>query len=397
MIGPESRQLIERHIKFLAAMKTGKGAIFERRRTIERFAGLLAVPLVEATPEHLDAWQAEQTARLKLATVQTYTRQIRHFYAWAHEHDEIGHNPAGHLRSSVLSPVPKIREADATVIARHLDWLRRLGSRQATMRLRTENLQRLAILLPVPLLEITPEHLDAWQSQLRVSVSSLHTYTCHVRAFCRWAYDSGLIDRDPAERLPVPKVRARTPRPMPESDVARALQSAPEPIRTWLALAGWCGLRAGEIARIRREDLDFDPDSGGTTLHVDGKGGKARAVPVPRRVVEMLQPYVTGRGQIFRRETTGLPVAPHDVTQRTGRFLRSIGLDYTIHKLRHRFATQLARQTKDLRLVQELLGHGSLATTQLYVGWTLEQGAAAVETLADSLPSIPDEPEGQVA
>jgi integrase/recombinase XerC len=287
-----------------------------------------------------------------------------------------------------MSNLIDINTKNAKAITRHIDWLRRTGARQATVKHRRDNLRRLAAYLPVALIEASPEQLDAWQSQLRVSISSINTYTCHARGFYRWAQQTGLLDVDPSDALPLPRVAQRKPRPMPEKDTRTAMRAARGAMRAWLALAGWCGLRAGEIARIRREDVELDTEGGdGALLHVDGKGGKHRAVPVPPRVLAMLMPFLALQGPIFRRETTGLPIAPADVTKRVSRFLRGLGLPYTLHTLRHRFATRLAQATRDLRLVQELLGHASLATTQLYLDWTLKRGAKAVKALSESLPA----------
>lgn len=288
------------------------------------------------------------------------------------------------MRTTIIDTHTK----NAKAITKHIDWLRRTGARPTTVTQRRDNIRRLAAKLNVPLLDATYDDLDTWQSRLRVSISSIHTYTCHVRAFYRWAFEIGLLDTNPSDSLPIPKVAERRPRPMPEKDTRTALKAAVGHMRVWLALAGWCGLRAGEIARIRREDLATDPEGGdGAMLHVDGKGGKHRAVPVPPRVYTMLKEYLTVTGPIFRRATTGLPVTPNEVTKRCSKFLRGLGLTHTLHTLRHRFATKLAQSTRDLRLVQELLGHGSLATTQGYLDWTMRRGAKAVKTLSQSLPA----------
>ncbi|MDQ3577958.1 MAG: site-specific integrase, partial [Actinomycetota bacterium] len=146
-------------------------------------------------------------------------------------------------------------------------------------------------------------------------------------------------------------------------------------MRAWLGLAGWCGLRAGEIARIRRDDLT-PAARGEATLRVDGKGGDERFVPVPKGVFLLMGPYLINRGPIFRRTwSTGVPVTPNMVTTKASAHLKSLGLPYTLHTLRHRFATQLAEQERDLRMVQELLGHKSLGTTAGYVAWNAKRGA----------------------
>lgn len=287
-----------------------------------------------------------------------------------------------------MSNIIDINTKNAQVITRHIDWLRRTGARPTTVTHRRATIRRLAAYLPVALLDATAEQLDTWQSHLRVSISSIHTYTCHVKSFYRWAFESSRTDTNAADALPIPRVAERRPRPMPEKDTRTAMRAAQGVMRAWLALAGWCGLRAGEISRIRREDIAPDPDAGdGAMLHVDGKGGRHRAVPVPPRVLVLLRPYLDVQGPIFRRSTTGLPVTPNEVTKKAGKFLRGLGLPYTLHTLRHRFATRLAQTTKDLRLVQELLGHASLATTQVYLDWTLRRGAKAVKALSESLPA----------
>lgn len=273
----------------------------------------------------------------------------------------------------VLDPV--VLRMSNDLIAEHLSWLRRVTDREATIRHRHDNLRRLARRVCVPLGEATPEHLDAWQASLTVSRSSIVTYTCHVRAFYRWLHDSGRREDNAAENLPVPKLGKRLPRPIPERHLALAWRCASGDMVVWLALAGWLGLRAGEIARLR--DTSVIDEEGGMFLRIDGKGGKERIVPTPPELVPLVRGAMRP-GRLFRRPS-GQPVTPNEISHEASVYLQSLGLPYVLHQLRHRFGTQHYRLCRDIRQTQELMGHASPATTALY---TLVSNAAVVKSMA---------------
>ena len=107
---------------------------------------------------------------------------------------------------------------------------------------------------------------------MRVATSTIAGYTSNVRGFYRWAVEGGRLEVGPSTRLPSPKVPRRFPRPIPELDLRTALVCAAEPIRTWLVLAGFMGLRCAEIAGITAESvLEVD---GRLYLQGVGKGSK---------------------------------------------------------------------------------------------------------------------------
>lgn len=269
------------------------------------------------------------------------------------------------------------------VLERHLSWLRRVTQRQATIGHRRDNIRRLGASLPVPLIDATPEHLDTWQANLTVSASSVHTYTSHARAFYHWLRTvERYRDDDPTEALPRPRLGRRLPRPIPEKDLKLAFRCAKGDLVVWLALAGWCGLRAGEIARLRGDDVR--EEDGRMYLHVDGKGGKERVVPVPDELKPMMR-AATRRGRLFIRPMGG-PATPQYVTVTVSRFMRGIGLPYTLHQLRHRFGTELYRISKDIRLTQEVMGHSDPRTTSGYVAIATVGTAKALNRLGRSLP-----------
>lgn len=267
-------------------------------------------------------------------------------------------------------------------INRHLQWQRRRSDRAETLRHRRDNLVRLERRLPVPLLEATAEHLDTWQSGLKVCPSSIGTYTSHVRAFYLWAYDCGLRADNPAESLPMPKLPRRYPRPIPEKDLTTAFTCATGDLVVWLALAGWCGLRAAEIALLTAERVIDEGD--GMYLRVDGKGGKERIVPVPTDVAPLVRQYIR-RGPLFYRPKGGVATGGY-ISKVSSDFFQGVGLPYTLHTLRHRFGTQHYKLTRDIRATGDLMGHVSTSTTALYVAIAQGTTAKGVERLGKTLP-----------
>lgn len=268
------------------------------------------------------------------------------------------------------------------VIRRHTDYLRRQGRRERTLVDRRGLLLRLSDHLGAPLLTATPEQLDGWAQHLTVSLSSQQTYVCHVRAFYTWCVDVGLLDVSPAKDLPVPRLPKRLPRPIPEVDLKIVLRCAPEPERTWLLLSSYAGLRAGEISRIRREDISVD--DGTTFLHVDGKGGKPRVVPLAKPVAAALTAHAIRQGIVFR-SPSGAPWRSSHISTRITRLFQSIGMAYNLHSGRHRYGTVLYSLSQDMREVQQLMGHESLSTTALYVQNRSSKARRNVERLGRGL------------
>lgn len=290
--------------------------------------------------------------------------------------------PLGLVDSRRMTASP-LTERDRRFIRLHADWLRRTGATDRTIFHRRENLRRLAERLPCDLLDATPELLDTWQSSLAVCPSSRATYTNHVIGFYRWATDNGHLEHDPAARLPRPRIPQRVARPIPESDLKVALECAPEPMRTWLVLAAFMGLRAAEVAGIRREDVtDVD---GRLYLSGIGKGQKPFRLPVPVEVAPSLRAHLSGQPGPLWRTAHGRPVTPGYVTGRASEFFKAIGMPYTLHWCRHFFGTQVYRQTRDLLLTMTVLRHSSPNTTRLYVEQMRADEIAAVDQLSARL------------
>jgi integrase len=252
---------------------------------------------------------------------------------------------------------------------------------------RLELVHRLAAFLaPDGLLTAGTAELAAFQRQFsHCAPATLDVYVRHVQAFYRWAIGRELLADDPSLSMIRPKVRRGRPHPISLDDLRVVLACTVGALRTAYVLAAFAGLRRGEICRLRREDLDLATPV--PVAHVDGKGGKLRVVPLlPPVVTELERAGLPRRGWIVTYKGGQYPVEQMSVDSH--RHLHGLGLDTTMHSMRHLFATQAYRSTRDLLMLAELLGHSSVATTQIYAEPDMEAAhdrLAAVSELASDL------------
>ncbi len=232
---------------------------------------------------------------------------------------------------------------------------------------------------------LKPVDLRAFLAQRRkdgVGARSLGRGLAGIRSFLRFLERRGLANAAGAAAMRAPRQPKSLPRPLTAGD-ARKVVSAGEQLagEPWIAarnaavltLLYGCGLRISEALALDGGDLaDMDE----TMLRVTGKGGKTRLAPVlpaARRAVaeyRRLCPFHLGAGEPLFRGARGGPLRP-EIVQRAMVGLRAaLGLpdSATPHALRHSFATHLLAGGGDLRTIQELLGHASLSTTQIYTG-----------------------------
>jgi integrase/recombinase XerD len=210
---------------------------------------------------------------------------------------------------------------------------------------------------------------EAADSAKRLSTESLY----------RFAENEQMLPRNVAENLSLPRRWKRLPKALTGKEIDRLLQpeepATPSTLcdQAVLELAYASGLRLAELRALRLEQLHLD--AGFVT--VIGKGNKERVVPVGRKAVEALHRYLqTGRpGLVTARSPAtvfltqrGTPFAHTTLWSRIKRRVRraQIGRNITPHMLRHSFATHLLDHGADLRVIQELLGHASINTTEIY-------------------------------
>ncbi|TWB07431.1 tyrosine recombinase XerC [Bradyrhizobium stylosanthis] len=206
-----------------------------------------------------------------------------------------------------------------------------------------------------------------------------------LRSFGRFLEREGKGKVGALSAIRAPKVAKSLPKPLPMASAKRladADERAGEERETWIlardaavmALLYGSGLRISEALGLKRREV---PKPGeGDVLIVTGKGNKTRMVPVLQNVLELVQEYVAmcpyplpAEGPIFVGARGG-PLSPRIIQLAMERLRGALGLpdSATPHALRHSFATHLLSRGGDLRAIQELLGHSSLSTTQIYTG-----------------------------
>lgn len=242
----------------------------------------------------------------------------------------------------------------------HLRHLGRRNLRPSTITQRRRTLMRLG--RTHDLTRVSTEEIEDWLDGRDIEAEGRATEISHLRGFYRWAHSEGRMDHDPTIRLVRPKISRRLPRPMPEENLAVAVELAPEPIRSMLMIAAYAGLRACELARLDGEHV---LRTEGVLLVVEGKGGGMSSVPI----APMLEPVfrrLPRSGPLFLL-TDGRRMAPHNVSHWCNRYLHSIGIPHTLHTLRHRFGTMVyAASGRDLRATQELMRHVTPVSTAIY-------------------------------
>jgi|HubBroStandDraft_4_1064222.scaffolds.fasta_scaffold01801_16 integrase len=261
--------------------------------------------------------------------------------------------------------------------------MRQRGLAESTIGKRARVLARIAVFSGAPVCEASEYQLAGWRAGLTAGPDAVAADLSQVREFFRWLRAEGLRDDDPAVRLVRPRLARRLPRPIPDDQLLYALACAPPRIRPWLVLAGWAGLRAKEIAYLRRERVVETGRPPGILVAADAtKGTTERYVPMCDFVAEELVPVLPASGWVFRRlDGQRGPNTPSLVSKLAGRHLHACGIAATLHQLRHRFGTAAYDVDHDLRVVQELMGHASVATTALYTKVSSSSAVATVQAL----------------
>ena len=216
--------------------------------------------------------------------------------------------------------------------------------------------------------------------------TSLRRRAASIRGFYRFAYGDGLIARDVAAHIDLPRQPRLLPETLDVAEVESLLEAAPDLRgRALLELLYAAGLRVSEAIGLDREDLSTE----GGYVRVIGKGDKERLVPVGDVALDWLGRWLEEDrpALLTRHHVEPLRGGPLFLGHRGGRLARQqafaivrgaarrAGLAEGVspHTLRHSFATHLLEGGADLRIVQELLGHASISTTQLYTHVTGER------------------------
>ncbi|HEY1761351.1 MAG TPA: tyrosine recombinase [Acidimicrobiales bacterium] len=231
---------------------------------------------------------------------------------------------------------------------------------------------------------VREEDLEHYFNELRDHKRSLNTVarnTASVRGFFAYLLDEGHLSLDPSARLHGGRRGRSLPKPLSEREIITLLDSVPRTSaidlrdRALLELLYGTGARVSEVVGLNLHDLDFDEE----LILLTGKGSKQRLVPVGRALKAALQEYLGPGG---RSTLLGAKKGTRVFLNSRSRPLTRQGIDLIVHKrallvgidrtrisahvFRHSCATHMLAHGADIRVVQELLGHASIATTQLY-------------------------------
>jgi site-specific recombinase XerD len=221
--------------------------------------------------------------------------------------------------------------------------------------------------LPAGVVIATTAELRTWLTSRDWAPATRSTYRAALRSLHRWLVDRDYSDYDPSARLPRVKIPYRLPNPTTDQETRRLLTS-PEPVRRWALIAAYTGARCVEISRLRREDITEE------SVRLDGKGDKERLVPCHQLVWAELQDL---DGPAAAGYTAKM------VSDRGRHRARRLHIAGGLHRLRAWYATTLLAGGANLRTVQELLGHASPTTTQVYTLVPPEALRTAVNGLPD--------------
>jgi integrase/recombinase XerC/integrase/recombinase XerD len=230
--------------------------------------------------------------------------------------------------------------------------------------------------------EIGYPALRRWAARLSQKGSAPRTMArklASIRSLFRTLLEHGEIEANPADLLPAPRLPHDLPRVLKPDDVAALLDRIPAatPLeqrdRALFELAYACGLRAEELVDLDVGAVDFDAEQ----VRVEGKGSKTRFVPAGEPALKAIAAYLErarpalaaadGQPALFLSKS-GRRLSTSDVRRRLRVWARHAATQGAVHPhaLRHSFATHLLEGGADLRAIQELLGHASISTTQVY-------------------------------
>jgi integrase/recombinase XerD len=227
-------------------------------------------------------------------------------------------------------------------------------------------------------LPVISEYL-ADRKRAGLAASSIKLIVVALRIFFRFLASKGVVEHDPSDALALPRIERYLPETLNELQVEQLLEKidtkAPHGLRdrAMAELLYASGLRVSELANARLENFNFEE----RVVRVTGKGNKTRIVPVGCKACEALAAYIsTERPKFVKRRSgseiflseRGTKLTTARIWQIVKKHARHAGLEKNIypHLLRHSFATHLLSNGADLRIIQEMLGHADISTTQVY-------------------------------
>ena len=258
---------------------------------------------------------------------------------------------------------------------------RQLGTQTAVATLTKINLDQL-------LLSVDSNSVRAYLAFLnkqQYAKATIARKLATLRSFYKFLLKRGQLTENPVLSVRTPKQDKRLPRFLEYDQVKKLLETPP--LDNWLGARDRAiletlystGVRVSELVALNLDDIDFL----GEVLHVRGKGKKERITPIGTSALQTIQQYLELRNKraqgnsnfdskVLFLNKLGKRLSTRSVRRKMDKYLKMAGLDiaFSPHSLRHSFATHMLNNGADLRSVQELLGHQSLSTTQIYTHLT---------------------------
>ena len=207
----------------------------------------------------------------------------------------------------------------------------------------------------------------------KLAPSSIIRKIASLRGFFKWASSAGIIDKNPASTLEQPKVPQHLPKVVSIKEIEEMLHNNLTPLEhVIMELLYSCGLRVSELVNLKTSDIDLSSKY----VRCFGKGSKERIIPIGEIAKKAVTEYMPERDFLVKKynlntkllliQNSGRLITRQDVYTFIHAQGKLIHKNISPHTLRHSFATHLLENGADLRVVQELLGHSDVSTTQLY-------------------------------
>lgn len=287
--------------------------------------------------------------------------------------------PPATNRGTVLTP-PHMQQL-IDLLAAFATYQAGKGLAVTTIRNRASIIRSLIAHAGVPPLEVTIQHLRAYQGRDDVTRGTKRTTRGALIAFYTFLEEDGYRDDNPSLRLPVVHAPKGEPRPFTTEQIDAMLNTgAYRRTRAMILLGCYQGFRVSSICAVHGHDFDMLSN----TIRTIGKGGKERALPLHPMIRELAQHMPTDDWWFPARGDRAGHMAPSSVTDLITKAKKRAGIRdprLTPHSLRHAFGTDLVEEGVDIRVVQELMMHESLATTQIYTGVSEKRKHEGIQTL----------------
>lgn len=251
------------------------------------------------------------------------------------------------------------------------------------MRLREYHVRRYLRGVPAETDPLDLEWLVAYLANPRRKAATRRSARTSLRIWTTWLHRTGRILADPLALIPPARSPKPLPRPCPDPIIRKSLFASDTRVQAMITLATEAGLRRAEIAVVARPDFIEERD--GTSLIVHGKGRRERTVPLTSAVAaaaarqfEHVSPEIP-----WLFPSKGRYADTHLQPVRVGELINeALPGSWSAHTLRHRFATEAYRSSRDLLLVQTLRGHSKPETTAIYVGLDTARARSVINEIS---------------